>query len=262
MKNLALFFLAILLGTTNSRSQTAMQFSGLDCNGNYVDLFADLDAGKAVVLFFFMPNCGACPPPAQVIQLMANDVNQEYPDFVKGYAFPFNDTIGCAEAIDWAATSFVDHFFIPMDSAEAMITYYGGFGMPTVVLLGGLDHRVMFSTQSFLTNDTTIMNDSIMALYSQLNGVGRLTPVVSSFDVFPNPADEHVNINMELNEQSHLLIDIADITGKQIGVVMNETVRGRIKGQFNTGSLPEGNYFVRLQVSEKTISRKFTVFHE
>lgn len=164
MKNKLLLGFTLVLGSLMLNAQTnAMQFSGLDCNGNNVDVFADLNAGKAVVLFFFMPNCGACPPPATKVQAMANNVMNTYPGMVKGYAFPYNNSSTCSTAQAWVTNNSLN-FYAPVDSGAAQVAYYGGFGMPTVVLLGGLDHRVMFVTQSFLTSDTTIMRDSILNL--------------------------------------------------------------------------------------------------
>jgi hypothetical protein len=61
--------IALMFVMTISKAQTTgMQFSGKDCNGNPVDLFADLDAGKIVILHFFMPSCGSCPPPWNDLQ--------------------------------------------------------------------------------------------------------------------------------------------------------------------------------------------------
>ena len=262
MKKTILVSLALMLCVTVSKAQTAMQFSGLDCNGNSVDLFADLDAGKAVVLFFYMPNCGACPPPAQKIQEMANDVNTEFPDFVKGYAFPYNNTTTCAASVDWTVTSSVDHFFTPMDSGATMVAYYGGFGMPTAVIVGGLDHRVLFFTMSFTTGDTAIMADSLRALYGQLNEINHLPSVVSSFEVFPNPASELVSIDLDLKETAALFIDVVDITGKQVTIIMNESQSGIVRRQYLTSALPSGNYLIRLQVNQKTITKKLNVNHD
>ncbi len=63
--------IALMFVCTISKAQTVIQLKGVDCNGNSHDLMADLDAGKAVLLHFFMPSCGSCPPPAQKIQKMA-----------------------------------------------------------------------------------------------------------------------------------------------------------------------------------------------
>jgi len=262
MKKSIFISIALIVAITISKAQTAMQFTGLDCNGNTVDLFADLDAGKAVVLFFYMPNCGACPPPAQKVQAMANDINAEYPDFVKGYAFPYNNTTNCAASINWATTSSVDHFFAPMDSGATMVAYYGGFGMPTVVVVGGLDHRVLFFTMSFATGDTAIMSDSIRTLYSEVNAINDLSAGIFSFSIFPNPASDEASITFELKETGKLLVDIADINGKQVAVIMNESQQGVVQKKFRTESLSNGNYVVRLSVNGKTVTQKLRVNHQ
>ena len=72
MKKLFTFSIALASFFVTTNAQTAMQISGLDCYDNSMDMFADLDAGKAVILHFYMPDCGSCPPPATKIQTMAN----------------------------------------------------------------------------------------------------------------------------------------------------------------------------------------------
>lgn len=260
-KNLLIFFLLTLYGTF-SKAQTAMQFSGLDCNGNSVDLFADLDAGKAVVLFYYMPSCGACPPPAQKIQTMASNVMAVYPGMVKGYAYPYQDITTCSYSSSWVSSNGLSTLYAPMDSGATQVAYYGGFGMPTVVLVGGTDHRVMFSTQSFSTSDTTIMRDSILALLNSNVGIGDLPSSVSSINVYPNPAKESFSIRISLKETADVSIDLTDITGKLVAIIAGEKQStGLIQKQFSTAMLRDGNYFVRFNINGKTATRKLNITH-
>ncbi|MDO9187093.1 MAG: T9SS type A sorting domain-containing protein [Bacteroidia bacterium] len=256
-----LLSIALMFVITISKAQTAMQFSGVDCNSNPVDLFADLDAGKAVILHFYMPSCGSCPPPAQKIQAMANKINAMYPGMVKGYAFPFQNSTTCTYSSSWVSSNSLSTLYAPMDSGATQVAYYGGFGMPTVVLLGGTDHRVMFSTQSFSTSDTTIMRDSILNLLNGSTGIEGLTNTVSSFSMFPNPATDNVSINLDLKETSNLLISVTDITGKQVTIILEEKQNGNVTKQFSTALLPNGNYFIRVQVNGNTTTQKLTINH-
>ncbi|HKR05289.1 MAG TPA: T9SS type A sorting domain-containing protein [Bacteroidia bacterium] len=261
MKKIICFCLALMFAVTISKAQTnAMQLSGMDCDGNFHDLFADLDAGKAVLLHFFMPNCGACPPPAQKIEAMANNILTVHPGMITAYAMPFNNTTTCAATSSWVSTSGLT-LYMPFDSGATQVAYYGGFGMPTVVLLGGTNHRVMFSTLSFSTSDTTIMRDSILALLNSPTGIADLPGVVTSLEVFPNPATDNVTINLDLKGETALHIDITDISGKQIAVIMNEIRTGIVSKQFSTAALPNGNYLVRLQMNGKTVNRKLNISH-
>jgi hypothetical protein len=58
-----------------------------------------------------------------------------------------------------------------------------------------------------------------------------------------------------------LLIDVTDITGKQVAIISNEKLNGIITKQFNTSELPSGNYFVRLQVDGNTATQKLIINH-
>ncbi len=262
MKKIKILTLVFMLVASISQAQTtAMQFSGPDCNGNPVDLFADLDAEKAVVLFFFMPSCTSCPPPAQKIQAMANNINAMYPGKVKGYAFPYQNSTLCSYSSAWVSSSGVSALYAPMNNGASHVAHYGGFGMPTVVLLAGADHRVMFSTLSFSTSDTTIMRDSIMAFINSTTTINELPSAVSSFSVFPNPANANVSININLKESSNLKMDVADITGKMIAVIMDEKQNGLVTKEYNVAELPNGNYLIRLNANGQTVTRKIAVKH-
>ncbi len=260
MKKSILLSVALFFIFSISKSQTVMQLNGVDCNGNSHDLLADLDAGKAVLLHFFMPNCTSCPPPAKKIQAMANNILAMHPGMITAYAMPYNNSTTCAYAASWVTTNALS-LYMPYDSGAVQVANYGGFGMPTVVLLGGTDHRIMFSTLSFSTADTTEMRDSIMALLEAPSAITNLPSTVSSFNVFPNPANNNVSINFDLKETSNVVVDITDILGKQVAIISEEKQNGVVTKQFSTAALPNGNYFVRLQVNGKTATQKLTVAH-
>ncbi len=165
MKKSALLFITCLLISNMARSQTtAMNFNKRDCNGTIHNLFADLDAGNAVILHFYMASCGSCPPPAQKMQAMANNIMKTYPGKIKAYAIPYNNSITCSYSSTWVSSNGLS-LFTPLDSGATQVSYYGGFGMPTIVLLGGSDHKVLFSTLSFSTSDTTTMRNKILTLF-------------------------------------------------------------------------------------------------
>lgn len=252
----------LMFSTSTVKAQTyAMPLSGLDCNGVNHDLIADLDSGKAVLIHFFMPNCGSCVPPAQNIQAMANNIMVNYPGMITAYAMPFTDNTDCSYTSGWCSSNGLS-LYMPYDSGAAQVAHYGGFGMPTVVLLGGNDHRVMFSTQSFSTSDTLIMRDSILALFNGSTGIAELKNTISAFTVYPNPANELLSIQVELKTNSELLIDIADITGRQVAIISNEKQsKGTFTKQFNISSIPSGNYLIRLTVNGKTASQKLNIAH-
>ncbi len=244
-----------------AKAQTAMQIAGEDCYGNPVNMFADLDAGKAIIILFFMPDCGACPPPANKLQEMASNIMNNYPDVVKGYAYPFQNVTPCEDAVAWVEDNHVP-FFAPMDSGEYPLAYYGGFGMPTVVLLGGADHRVMFSTLSFITSDTTEMRDSILNMLGAPTDILSNFSSISDFSIYPNPANLTMQINVELALNSDLEISIHDITGKLLVQVAEEkNVAGNFSKQVNVSSMLEGIYLVKITANGNTKMNMITIVH-
>ncbi|MBP8822737.1 MAG: T9SS type A sorting domain-containing protein [Flavobacteriales bacterium] len=245
------------------QAQAPFQFAGEDCNGNAVDLNADLDAGKAVVLFYYMPNCGACPPPARQIQMMSYNINAVFPGMVKGYAYPYQNSTTCSYSADWVATNHVDVLFAPMDSGAYQVAYYGGFGMPTVVLVGGAapNRRVMFSTLSFSSSDTTVMRDSILAMLNTAAGFGELPGSVAQFSVYPNPASGLVSVQTELKHAAAVKIEVADLAGKQVAVIADGMHSGTLNKEIDTSTWPNGFYFVRITADGATSIRKLCVLH-
>ncbi len=259
MKNLVLLFAFSCAATFSNAQQTAMQFTGVDCNSNPVDLFADLDAGKAVVLFYYMPNCGSCPPPALQIQSMANTIMNTFPGMVKGYAYPFQNTTTCAYSASWVTTNGLG-MYMPMDSGATQVAYYGGFGMPTVVLVGGTDHRVIWSTQSFMASDTAIMRDSILNLFAA-TGINDPGNTVSNVSLYPNPANDKLQVEMNVLQAMPVNVEIVNLLGEVVSTVHNSPAAGLVRLEIPTGNLANGAYFVRITAENRSQEYKFVVAH-
>jgi hypothetical protein len=250
----------ILLSAVNA--QEAFQFTGEDCNGNAVDLYADLDAGKAAILIFYMPDCGACPPPAAQLQEMANNVMNDFPDMVKGYAFPFLDIYDCASVQSWVDDSHVP-FFAPMDSGEYQVAYYGGFGMPTVVLVGGLDHRVLFSTLSYFTSDTTIIRDSIYRLFGVETGITETMQQLHDLQLYPNPTSAVVTISGTGVADAELLVDVINVAGTTVlSTNIHTTSDKEFQLSLQTEALPQGIYTARIKQADSMQTLQFVIIHE
>lgn len=235
---------------------TAMNFSGVDCNGNSVDLFSDLDAGKAVVLFFYMPNCGSCPPPASQIQTMANNINATHPGLVKAYAFPFQNSTTCAYSASWVTNNNLP-LYAPMDSGAVHVAYYGGFGMPTVVLLGGDNQDVLWVTQDFNTSDTTTMRDLILNTFTA--GVNEQS-AITELSAYPNPAADVVNVSFTALSGAEAVVEMTDLAGKQVLVLGKEQMnKGIIEKQLDVAGIPSGTYIVRVTLDGSVATQKITI---
>ncbi len=258
MKNiiLSLFSLLFLVSISNAQD-TAMQLNGMDCNGVNRDLFADLDSGNAAVIFFYMSNCASCPPVAKKIQTMANNLMKSYPGKIKGYAMPYENNTTCDYSASWVKDNSLP-MFVPFEKGKTQVAYYGGFGMPSVVLVGGKDRKVLFFTKSFVNKDTLTMKNMLLELFNPMS-VEKLPSSVSEFRVFPNPSSDFVSVKLDLNEATEVIIDIADLNGKQVALITNEVISGSFAKQIPTFSLTNGTYLVRLKVGDQSFTQNLTI---
>ena len=65
--------LGVLLtfASISSKAQTtAMAYDFIDCAGNAQSLYADLDAGKALIIEYFMTSCSPCISAAATLESM------------------------------------------------------------------------------------------------------------------------------------------------------------------------------------------------
>lgn len=258
MKKILLFVFSFIFIVDFTNAQTtAMQLSGPDCNGVNHDLFADLDSGKVAVIYFYMSNCATCPPFAKDIQKMSNDVMVNHPCKVTGYALPYENNTTCSYSANWVSSNNLN-MYAPFEKGKTQVAYYGGFGMPTVVLVGGKNKEILWSTQSYQKKDTAVMRLKMLEVLNPTS-VEKLPSSVSEFKVFPNPTSDFVSIKLDLNEATDVMIDIADVNGKQVAVVTNETISGTFVKQIPTFSLANGTYLVRLKLGEKSYAQNLTI---
>lgn len=152
-------------------------------------------------------------------------------------------------------------FFTPMDSGATQVAYYGGFGMPTIVLLGGTDHKVLFSTMSFSTSDTLAMRNKINALFKGTLGNETINSNPASFSLYPNPSNEQVTIQFNSTPNSTVKVQVLDLSGKLVKEWMNEKQNGLVSRQFNTSDLANGNYLVHMVTDGESYTRKLAVVH-
>ncbi len=78
--------------------------------------------------------------------------------------------------------------------------------------------------------------------------------------VFPNPANELVNLELNLTSTvSNLTIEIIDITGRVIKSEQRQASKGLFATQIETNSLQSGVYFLSVSGNGNSISKKFVV---
>ncbi len=91
--------------------------------------------------------------------------------------------------------------------------------------------------------------------------ISNLTNNLNQVIVYPNPVTDILNINFELNKSTDTKIEIFDLSGKQMGVILNENLKGMVSKQINTTEFKSGIYFVRIQTENDAVIKKISVIN-
>ncbi len=252
-----ILFASTLLVAAYSNSQTtAMDFTQDDCNGNPHHLFQDLEDGNVVILEFFMTNCGSCVVAGNKLESVKADLLASFPNKLKSYAFGFSNSYTSAQVLNWVNTNSFTSY--PMTTGAAQVAYYGGMGMPTVVVLGGTNHDVIAGPYQGLTGtDTTeIGNNSRTYLTTKAN----VEEIANNgmVKIYPNPADKNISVNFEYLGKKIDEFTISDLTGK---VVFTKSNFSSKELTLNISSFENGIYNINVISDSKNIQEKLNILH-
>ncbi|MEM7163563.1 MAG: Omp28-related outer membrane protein, partial [Bacteroidota bacterium] len=91
--------------------------------------------------------------------------------------------------------------------------------------------------------------------------VGIEEQIESQIDLnlFPNPSNEFANLSMNLEDESHVSIQVTDLTGKNIYAKDYGQIRGQYIFPIQTAALANGTYIVQIEVNGVVIPRKLAV---
>lgn len=237
----ALILCASLFCTTTLLAQSvALDVTKPDCDGVLHTLYAELEEGKVIVQEYAMiTGCAGCWQAAEAIGTVVDAFEASHPGRVKFYATDYGDVSTCPQMNTWQSAHSLTPVLFTNGAAE--VDYYGGMGMPTVVVLGGgAAHGVYGKWIGFgawLAEDLT---DSIQIALDAPIGIRENTsPMVS---LFPSPASQVVNISLDGPDRiTHVqLLDLAGRLVAQSGQLDVPTTG------MDTADLPSGMYMAHI----------------
>jgi hypothetical protein len=79
-----------------------------------------------------------------------------------------------------------------------------------------------------------------------------------NFQIVPNPVNSDITINFNLQTVEQVSIRVFDVVGQELEYLLDKQTLtpGQHSIHGNLSHLPEGIYFCRLQVGEKTVTKK------
>ena len=121
------------------------------------------------------------------------------------YNMGFDDAYSCNDISNWVTANGFNS--TPFDSGAYQVAYYGGMGMPTVAVVAGPLHEVLFLKSGFNTSDTAIIATAIRNFYG-VSVVQENSDLFSAVQLSPNPTSNFINLKFHLKESLKIKIEI------------------------------------------------------
>ncbi len=261
MKKISTLFISMVLFLQFSKAQNyAMDFTMNDCNGVSHNCFATLDSAKVIIMEFFM-DCSPCVVAGHEIEAMQSDLAVLYPDLIEFYQMAYINDFGCTNVLDWYNLNGFSSF--PFDSGEALVNYYGGFGMPSIVVVGGKTHDVLYNQLGYTPGDSADIANAITDYFiANYTSVNEIPADVNGVNVYPNPADNHFNIQLNLNKPGTVSMQLLTLSGKTVAPLINEKMKaGPVLKTFSTETFAPGLYLLVTTVNGNSSYRKVDISH-
>ena len=251
MKNILLLVFLFSVATVLSAQETAFDWTRTECGSSQEHhLFAELDSGYVVIIDMVMMSCAPCVTASHSLNTIAATFNESIPGKVRFYSVGFNNYTVCPQMLDWKQAGQFRHPVFEKGAEET--AYYGGIGMPTIVILGGATaHKVYYNNFGYAPSDDPQIIAAIEAAIaeSQVSASSDLAKE-TMIHVYPNPFTSEIKVTFsETTQASHLVI--TDISGREF-LKQNIERTGIESGiTLSTIGLPAGIWFVSLYDGER-----------
>ena len=252
MKALNLFLVLIFFNSTNFFSQTtATDFTAPDCNGLTHNLFSELDSGKVIVIAWVMP-CLTCITDPLAAFAEVQNYSSSHPDKVRFYMVDDYANTSCSTLSSWAVNYGMDNCVKFSDPSISM-SDYGVNGMPKIVVLAGLDHKVYF-------NENSSHQGIDVAISQAVTSTEILESTNSDFElkIYPNPSKNNLNIELSNKVYNEFKFEIINILGESISVSNNPFIVEN-KVNIDISSLKNGVYILKTSSGIMEQSKTFIV---
>ena len=256
IKNL-FFYIIFLLASQFVQAQNAPDFTFTDVNGITHNLQDRLDDGYIIMLDFFYVDCPPCVETGIGIESISNDYQGQNVEIWSISPFDSNDYIQefqTAHNFNYIAGG-IDgggYEIIEMYGDSLNLEFF-----PSISVIcpnGDLTWDIWpYTSDGAPEWREPIENCGVYEINITAATEGVNTQFPSS--IYPNPAQDLINIEFYTESADDVWIDIYDITGRQLlqkSIFINNA--GQQNEQFSINKLTAGNYVVRITQSGNSVA--------
>ncbi len=258
MKRIAslLSALAALLLAASSFAQAptaAVDFTVTDCSNVEHHLYPLLDKGDVVIMEFVM-GCTPCVLGRAALGSMQSQFEAVTPGRVHLFTFGSSSGADCNYMQTWMD----DNMFSGMVCAgdDSLIAHYGAKdGMPTICVVSGPLHNVIYWKKGFSKKDTTAIENAILSALTELS-VSSESPT-SQLQIFPNPASGAVKIASATGAEGEALVSIYNELGTLVKTI-NYAI-GATPSVIDNSDLSAGSYLFKVTFNGTTETHRVVI---
>ncbi len=141
----------------------------------------------------------------------------------------------------------------PVGTVSTLLATYSGTTIPASVTSSSGKMLVIFTSNSTGTDAGWSANYT-----STLSGIEEIG-LMKNISVFPNPAENNLNISLNSIEEQSIRIELLNAVGQIIFSENNENVRGEIIKTINLSGISKGIYLIRLISGNQQYFKKVVI---
>lgn len=256
--------LSVVLFSFAGHTQThATAASPVDCNGTTHDLFAELDAGKIIVVGWTMP-CATCAAPLLQVHNSVLNFVVSNPGVVEYWVNDDYANTSCSSVEGWCNANGITNAIF-FSTSELPMSHYGTDGMPKVVVLGCTDHKVYYNVNNSPTGMgvTDAINQALSDLAAScVTGEEELETSTFDLTCYPNPASSELTVSFNAVDGEQTSLEVLDVNGSVLKqMVLEQANETMTSVQLDVNELMNGFYFLKMTRGESTELVKFQIIH-
>ncbi len=245
-------------------AQESVNFNVADCAGQMHDLYSELDEGKVVILCWVMP-CATCIEPTITSVKVAKNFQKSLPGRVVCYIFDDYGNTSCTPLQSWAAqygmkANSTTVFF---SDKSVRMTDFGVEGMPKIVVMGGSEHKVLYSAEN--TIDSLQLETAIQHHLSAANTVDELH-TSATIEIYPNPSNTELVMHIPFAISSGARVQVVDLHStlvlqENVSSLGHQTTQNDNTIRLQTAHYPSGSYLLSFVDGTKTVHQRVLIVH-
>jgi uncharacterized protein YjdB len=103
------------------------------------------------------------------------------------------------------------------------------------------------------------LSSSPVFTVSTTTAISNNTSNINSFDIYPNPTSEVINVNIQSKQNNSVQLQIFDVNGKQVYIQNLSILKGRNLTEININHLQKGIYIIYIEDKTGIATDKFIV---